>query len=551
MEILQVENLSFSYPNTKERAIKDITFSVSEGDFIVICGESGCGKTTLLKMLKRELSPYGEKRGRVLYKGRELSELNEREAACEIGFVMQNPEQQIVTDKVWHELAFGLENMGMETNEIRRRVGEMASYFGIADWFHSDTDKLSGGQKQILNLASVMAMQPNVLLLDEPTSQLDPVAASEFIMTLQRLNRELGLTILLIEHRLEDVFSLANKVLVMENGALIFYDGPRTVGERLMREKDSHPIHCGLPSALRIYRALGIEAQCPLTVRDGRRFLTEHFLPEREAVLPPDNAKTETVLEMKNVWFRYEKNLRDVLRGVSLCVSRGESYFLLGGNAAGKTTALYCAAGLQRPYRGKVSMLEKKKQTGKNAVLLPQDPVTVFVRDTVKEDLVEACSSARLPEKEWEGQIEAVCRRTGTYGLLSKHPYDLSGGEQQKCALAKVLLHKPDILLLDEPTKGLDAHAKLELSALLRTLKKDGVTIIAVTHDVEFAAENSDRCALLFDGQIISCDTPRLFFSGNTFYTTSANRMAHHMYRYAVTCDEVVAACKRNGVRHA
>lgn len=242
-----------------------------------------------------------------MYKGRELSELNEREAACEIGFVMQNPEQQIVTDKVWHELAFGLENMGMETNEIRRRVGEMASYFGIADWFHSDTDKLSGGQKQILNLASVMAMQPNVLLLDEPTSQLDPVAASEFIMTLQRLNRELGLTILLIEHRLEDVFSLANKVLVMENGALIFYDGPRTVGERLMREKDSHPIHCGLPSALRIYRALGIEAQCPLTVRDGRRFLTEHFLPEREAVLPPDNPKTETVLEMKNVWFRYEK----------------------------------------------------------------------------------------------------------------------------------------------------------------------------------------------------------------------------------------------------
>lgn len=553
MEILQVENLSFSYPNTKERALKNITFSVSEGDFIVICGESGCGKTTLLKMLKRELSPYGDKRGRVLYKGRELSELNEREAAGDIGFVMQNPEQQIVTDKVWHELAFGLENLGMETNEIRRRVGEMASYFGIAGWFHSDTDKLSGGQKQILNLASVMAMQPNVLLLDEPTSQLDPVAASEFVMTLQRLNRELGLTVLLVEHRLEDVFSLANKVLVMENGELIFFDEPRAVGERLMIEKDSHPIHCGLPSALRIYRELGVEAaRCPLTVRDGRRFLTEHFLPEQKAVLTPDHHKTEnTILEMKNVWFRYEKNLPDVLRGVSLRVSRGESYFLLGGNAAGKTTVLHCAAGLQRPYRGKISLLEKKKRTGKNAVLLPQDPATVFVWDTVREDLLEACSSAGLPEKEWEGQIEAVCEQTGTYGLLSKHPYDLSGGEQQKCALAKILLHRPEILLLDEPTKGLDAHAKQELSTLLQTLKKDGVTIVAVTHDVEFAAENSDRCALLFDGQIISCDTPRLFFSGNTFYTTSANRMAHQMYRYAVTCDEVVAACKRNGVRHA
>lgn len=552
MEILQVKNLSFSYPNTKEKAIKDITFSVSEGDFIVICGESGCGKTTLLKMLKRELSPYGDKRGKVLYKGRELSELNEREAAGEIGFVMQNPEQQIVTDKVWHELAFGLENMGMGTNEIRRRVGEMASYFGIAGWFHSGTDKLSGGQKQILNLASVMAMQPAVLLLDEPTSQLDPVAATEFVMTLQRLNRELGLTILLVEHRLEDVFSLANKVLVMENGALIYYDEPRAVGERLMREKESHPIHCGLPSALRIYRELNIEARCPLTVRDGRRFLTEHFLPEQEAALPPTSSKTEkTALELKNVWFRYEKNLPDILRGVSLRVSSGESFFLLGGNAAGKTTALLCAAGLQRPYRGKVNVLEHKKHTGKKIVLLPQDPVTVFVRDTVREDLEETCSLADIPEKEWEEQLEAVCIQTGTCGLLSKHPYDLSGGEQQKCALAKLLLHKPELLLLDEPTKGLDAHAKQELSALLRLLKNDGVTIVAVTHDVEFAAENSDRCALLFDGQIISCDTPRCFFSGNTFYTTAANRMAHHMYRYAVTCDEVAAACKRNGVRHA
>lgn len=553
MEILQVENLSFSYPNTKEEAVKNITFSVSEGDFVVICGESGCGKTTLLKMLKRELTPYGKKCGRVLYKARELSKLDEREAACEIGFVMQNPEQQIVSDKVWHELAFGLENMGLETSEIRRRVGEIASYFGIAEWFRSDTDKLSGGQKQILNLASVMVMQPNVLLLDEPASQLDPVAASDFIMMLRRLNQELGLTILLIEHRLEDVFPLADKVLVMENGGLLYYGEPRTVGEKLMRERDSHPIHCGLPSALRIYRELGIEAQCPLTVRDCRRFLSEHFLPERKAALPPAYSDAgEKVLEMKDVWFRYEKNLPDVLRGVSLRVSRGESFFLLGGNAAGKTTALLCASGIRKPYRGKVVLFEqKRKETDKRVALLPQDPVTVFVRDTVREDLHQACAAAGVPEKERAGRIEEICRQTGIDGLLTKHPYDLSGGEQQRCALAKVLLHKPELLLLDEPTKGLDAHAKQELSAFLGMLRKEGVTIVAVTHDVEFAAENSDRCALLFDGEIISADTPQRFFSGNSFYTTAANRMAHHMYRYAVTCEEVIAACKRNGVRHA
>lgn len=215
MALLQIENLSFRYPKSERLALDSVTLNIHAGDFVVVCGESGCGKTTLLKLLKRELAPAGEKNGSISYNELLQEELDPRVSAHEIGYVLQNPDNQIVTDKVWHELAFGLENLGIPTQVIRRRVGEMASYFGIQDWFRRNTDELSGGQKQLLNLAAVMVMQPKILILDEPTSQLDPIAAADFIATLQKLNRELGLTILLVEHRLEEVFPIADKVLFM------------------------------------------------------------------------------------------------------------------------------------------------------------------------------------------------------------------------------------------------------------------------------------------------------------------------------------------------
>lgn len=541
MDILQIENLNFRYPGAERNAVDGVSFSVHSGEFMVVCGVSGCGKTTLLRLLKPELAPAGKLDGRIVYCGGERT-------PAQIGYVLQNPDNQIVTDKVWHELAFGLENLGLPTEVIRRRVGEMANYFGIQDWFRKKTDELSGGQKQLLNLAAVMVMQPRVLILDEPTSQLDPIAASDFIATLQKLNRELGLTILLVEHRLEEVFPIADRVLLMDSGRVLVCDAPEKIGDAL---PDGHPMRAALPSAVRIFRSVQVADLCPLTVREGRDFLERHFGNRRGMLPEPAYRHGENVaVELKNVWFRYEKDLPDVLRGTSVQVYAGEIYAVLGGNGTGKTTMLQVIAGVCKAYRGKVLIAGKQiRDYGGNSLyrgvlaLLPQNPQTVFIRDTVRADLTEMLEVHGVPKAEREKKIMDVAEKLSIASLLDRNPFDLSGGEGQKCALAKVLLTNPGILLLDEPTKGIDAGGKLVLKDILERLKADGMTVLLVTHDVEFAAETADRCALFFDGEILSADTPMRFFGGNTFYTTAANRMARTLCPNAVTCGQVVAFC--------
>ncbi len=545
MEILQIEDLSFCYPNTAVAALTDLNLSVERGEFVVVCGESGCGKTTLLRLLKKELIPAGEQSGSVRYCGTPVGELDDRTSAARIGFVMQDPDSQIVTDRVWHELAFGAENLGIPSDVIRRRAGEMAAYFGIDGWFRQSTDTLSGGQKQLLNLASVILLQPELLILDEPTAQLDPIAAADFIATLHRLNRELGLTVILSEHRLEEVFPIADKILLMDGGRVLLYEPPRAVGRRLSERSSAHPMLAGLPSAVRICSALGEEGDCPLTVREGRDYLESRYTG---AVQPAESAPSpdgELRIELRDVWFRYEKDSPDVLRGASLQVKAGEIFALLGGNGAGKTTALNLIAGLSRPYRGKVLVDGKPIDRYKGGSLyqerlaqLPQNPRTLFLQTTVEADLTAA--AAACPTDRRADELRAVVERLGIGAHLSKHPYDLSGGELQLCALAMLLLRNPRVLLLDEPTKGLDAAAKRRLCELLNELAAEGTAILTVTHDVEFAAECAHRCALFFDGQVLSADAPARFFGENNFYTTAASRMARGLWRSAVTCGQVI-----------
>jgi len=549
LEILHIENLSFSYPNSKKPALENINLSVNRGEFIVVCGESGCGKTTLLKLLKKELAPYGRKSGRIFYNGIEQDKLDKKAVNSEIGYVLQNPDSQIVTDKVWHELAFGLENMGLDSNIIRRRVGEMASYFGIQDWFRKNTDELSGGQKQLLNLASIMVMQPKILILDEPTSQLDPIAAADFIATLQKLNRELGLTILLVEHRLEEVFPIADRVLMMDSGKVLLFDTPRNIGRLLPKE---HNMVLGLPSAVRIFNALSMNSQCPLTVKEGRDFIETNFERGETEISFDKLSEGNLSIELKDVFFRYEKDSEDILRGTSLKIRQGEFFCLLGGNGTGKSTTLNVISGLSKPYRGKVIINGKSIKDHKgnslyrnNLAFLPQNPQTVFMKDTVKEELEEILTAKETPKKEIEAIIKNTAEKFGISHLLDMHPYDLSGGEQQKCAMAKVSMTNPKILLLDEPTKGLDAHSKKRLSEILQELNKNRITVFMVTHDIEFAAENADRCALFFDGEILSADIPEIFFAENNFYTTAANRMARKLYPNAVTCQQVIECCEK------
>ena len=603
MALFEIRNLTFTYPDQEKPALTDLNFSLKQGEFLVVCGKSGCGKSTLLRHFKTAMAPYGERKGQILFEGRELDAVSVREQGARIGYVLQSPDNQLVTDKVWHELAFGLENLGYETGTIRLRVAEMASFFGIQTWFEKSVEELSGGQKQLLNLAAVMAMQPDLLVLDEPTSQLDPLAAGDFLATLRKINAELGTTILLIEHRLEEVLAYADRVLVMENGGILALDAPEKL-PAFIRENDMFQ---AMPVPMRIFEELSGEGDSPVTVREGREWL-EEWIEEKKRLgngyenqtevfgKQPDTQKfgavairennrksadtqldaqksetveiqekgrkpslfglfsqksakgsegqqPQTVLEARDVWFRYEKELPDVVRDLNLKVQKGELYCLLGGNGTGKSTTLRLLGRIRKPYRGKLFLNGKELGTyrenelyGSLLGILPQNPQSLFVKDTVEKDLREMSGDTE--------RLHDVIEKTEIGHLLGSHPYDLSGGEQQRAALAKVLLLDPKIILLDEPTKGLDGFYKKKLAQILKGLTAEGKTILMVSHDIEFCAEYGDTCALFFHGSVVTSAPAREFFAGNSFYTTAANRMARKWYPDAVTAKDVIERCR-------
>ena len=563
MEILRVDGLKFSYPNQLKKALNNINFSIDEGDFVLICGESGCGKSTLLRHLKPELSPHGQVSGDIYYYSQKINDYSSKQIASEIGYVLQNPDSQIVTDKVWHELAFGLENMGLDTQSIRLRVAEMASFFGIQGWFRKNVNDLSGGQKQLLNLASIMAMQPKILILDEPTSQLDPIAAKDFIDTLVRINKELSTTIIMTEHNLEDIYSVCDKVIVMEDGKVICNDTNYKVADILSGDKN-HKMFKSLPTPSKIYNQLNecLEGanKSPLTVKDCRQWLNDSMdevtitkLDDSETEINISKKDREIAIELKDVYFQYNKISEPTIRDLSFKVYKGEIYSILGGNGTGKSTTLSLVARQRKPQRGKIFInnIEIKKYNNKslyenNLALLPQNPQSLFVFETVKEDLEEVLILQNKDREYIDKEVKRVSKLLDIEHLLEHHPYDLSGGELQRAGMAKVMLLNPKIILLDEPTKGLDAYCKEEIGKMLMKLRDMGVTIVVVSHDIEFSARYSDRCAMFFDGSIVSEGTPREFFLGNNFYTTVSNRIARNIFEDTLIYEDVVSLCKKN-----
>ena len=563
MEILRVDGLKFSYPNQLKKALNNINFSIDEGDFVLICGESGCGKSTLLRHLKPELSPHGQVSGDIYYYSQKINDYTSKQIASEIGYVLQNPDSQIVTDKVWHELAFGLENMGLDTQSIRLRVAEMASFFGIQGWFRKNVNDLSGGQKQLLNLASIMAMQPKILILDEPTSQLDPIAAKDFIDTLVRINKELSTTIIMTEHNLEDIYSVCDKVIVMEDGKVICNDTNYKVADILSGDKN-HKMFKSLPTPSKIYNQLNeyLEGanKSPLTVKDCRQWLNDSMdevtitkLDDTETEINIDEKDREIAIELKDVYFQYNKISEPTIRDLSFKVYKGEIYSILGGNGTGKSTTLSLVARQRKPQRGKIFInnIEMKKYNNKslyenNLALLPQNPQSLFVFETVREDLEEVLILQNKDREYIDKEVKRVSKLLDIEHLLEHHPYDLSGGELQRAGMAKVMLLNPKIILLDEPTKGLDAYCKEEIGKMLMKLRDMGVTIVVVSHDIEFSARYSDRCAMFFDGSIVSEGTPKEFFLGNNFYTTVSNRIARNIFEDTLIHEDVVSLCKKN-----
>ena len=576
MNCIEVKNFSFQYPKENHAALYQVSMEVEEGSFVVLCGKSGCGKSTLLRQFKSVLASHGEKKGEILYGGQNLEDVDLRTQSAEIGYVLQNPDNQIVTDKVWHELAFGLESLGYDTPTIRLRVAEMASYFGIHSWFLKNVSELSGGQKQLLNLASVMAMHPKLLILDEPTSQLDPIAASDFLETVRKINRDIGTTVILTEHRLEDVIPWADKVYVMDKGRMIADGTPNEIGEQLRTM--GHDMFLSMPAPMQIYAGTNSSLRCPLTVSQGRRWLSEE-LETKGIKIKKERNQEETAkkknsifgklsglkkepekeipeIRIKDVWFRYERDLPDVVKGLSLDIKKGEIFAVVGGNGTGKSTAMSLIARIRFPYRGKIYL--EGKEIGKYSDddlyhgflgVMPQNPQSLFVKKTVREDLYEVIDGKRERKSEAypiemkkKDAVEGIVSLTRLEGLLDRHPYDLSGGEQQRLALAKVLLLRPKILLMDEPTKGIDNHYKKELGEILRKLSEHGVTILMISHDVEFCAQYADRTGLFFQGNVVTSDESKKFFAGNNFYTTAANCMARNYFPNAVTVEDVVKA---------
>lgn len=554
MEIIKVSNLEFEYAGSNKKVLEDINFSVEAGEFVTLCGASGCGKSTLLRQLKTVLKPAGNRNGNIYFNGELLDNCLEREQAADIGFVSQSQDNQIVTDKVWHEMAFGLESLGYDNEVIRQRVAENAAFFGIENWFYKNVFELSGGQKQILCLASVMTMLPKIIILDEPTSQLDPIAASEFINMLIKINRELGITIIITEHRLEEIIPVSDRVIVMDNGKISVNDTPESVCRTL--RKLNHGMILSLPVPMRVwsstdymnenyadrkrengYKLYYDATKCPLTVNQGRKWL--EYRKNNQGLKKVENRQkiefNEKVIEIKGISFKYEKNGRDILKDVKFTAYKGQIYGILGGNGTGKSTLLSVMSGIRKAYRGRINVM------GRKVGMLPQNPQTLFVRKTVLENLRE--NYDKNSEDVTLDEAISICKLEE---LLNRHPYDLSGGEQQRAALAIVLLTNPDILLLDEPTKGLDNEYKSIFGSLLKQLSLSGKTIIMVSHDVEFCAEYTHKCALFFDGNIVSENEPHKFFSGNSFYTTAGNRMSRGILENAITAEDIIKACKCN-----
>ncbi len=542
MAYIDIKNLSFSYPESACKALDGINISIEKGKFICLCGTSGSGKTTLLRQLKPSLTPHGRKSGEVLLEGKNVAEYSLREQSSIIGYVMQDIEAQLVTDKVWHELAFGLESLGCEQQAMRLRVAEMASYFGIQSWFHEKVCNLSGGQKQLLNLASVMVMQPDIIILDEPTAQLDPIAASDFISTVSRLNRDMGITVILSEHRLEEVIPLSDRVIVLENGKVTADSAPDEIGDAL--ESVGSDMLSALPAPMRIWRAIGSNAKCPVTVRDARHWLGEEYRDIRgksRETKAEYSAPDNPAVELKEICFRYGKNLPDVLRRLDLAVEKGTLHAVVGGNGSGKSTMLKAVCAEIKPYSGKILIngqrIEKIRSSelfGGLIAMLPQNPKSLFVKKSVREEL-----------EEMGGDIDDFVKFCKLDNLLDAHPYDISGGEQQRLALAKVLMTNPQILLLDEPTKGMDAPFKRFFAERLRQLCDAGVTVLLVSHDIEFCAAYADAVSLMFDGEIISTCDAKSFFAGNSFYTTAANKISRDFFPDAVTVNDVIENIKK------
>lgn len=528
MPAIEVRSLSFAYPDADAAVLEGLDWVVPQGAFALLVGGTGSGKSTLLSLLKPEIAPAGERTGGLRVLGENVADMDVRASAERVGYVFQDPENQIVCETVWHEMAFGLENLGMSRDEMRRRVAETSYFFGLEDWLHRDTDTLSGGRKQLLSLAAVLALRPRVLLLDEPTSQLDPVAEKNFLHALFRVNRELGCTVVVATHQPRPMLEYATCAYRIEGGSVHEVADIASLGHREELFSDEMPGWGGSRRAKNgIFSNVGGQ-QGSLDPRggapDAKKRLKSDKTAEFEAqILPQDDSGTPSraggcrifpkmhagpATTLAGSWFRYDRASGWVLRGLDAAFSAGAVHAIVGGNGCGKSTLLSVLAKTVKLQRGHM------ERGAASAALLPQNPKALLVAETVRDELMEWASTCGYDEA--AAQEQAAC--LGLAGLEARHPYDLSGGQRQLLALAKLLLIGPELLLLDEPTKGLDLASRCIIARALREHAQAGGTFVIATHDLDFAEQVSDDVAMMFDGEVACMEPPADFFADNVFY---------------------------------
>ena len=605
MALIEFKNFSFAYMNSdgtesQVKSLDNINLEIDYGDFVLLCGPSGCGKTTLLTNLKKELMPAGRRAGEIRFNGTEIQNLDDISSACDIGYLFQNPDSQIVTDTVIQEIAFPLENIGLPTEEIRNRISEIVAFFGINDILHKNVNELSGGQKQLVNLCSLLVLRPQVLLLDEPMSQLDPIASYEFLSIVRRLNEEFSITVIMSEHKADSIFPFIDKAVFLKEGKIEFVDNAHNICSEVI---DDEIFENYLPAVTKIYNSLSvrypslIKLNTPLSIREGRRCLNtihddlikisnsdvdsnnlnhdnlhitnkKYHSQEKSGILDKISLRgnRNALINMNGIYFAYEKeNL--ILKNVDFELEKGDFVSLIGGNGVGKSTFLQLLVGILKPIKGKV-----KYKKGIKLAYVHQNPMIHFSKDNVKEEFLESILESNLlnnsdvsfnkesyekllkmTNEEFiesdilnglkfdsiEFKFKELIEFFDICDLIDKHPYDCSGGEQQKIVIVKALLQNADVLVLDEPTKGLDPISSKNLANILNSLRDNGITILMTSHDLDFVANNCKRCLMLFDKDIQIDDDPKVIFAENNFYTTFVNRMVKDYVPEIVTLDDL------------
>lgn len=547
--MIKLHDFTFTYNGTAQPALQNVALTIEDGEFILITGASGGGKSTLCRCFNGLVPHFygGTISGRAEVQGMDILTTPPKELATKVGMVFQDPENQLVTTDVEREIAFGLENLGFPVNLIARRIEEALDTAGIANLRTRKHHELSGGEKQKVVIASVLALHPEVLVLDEPTSELDPQSAEEVLRLLERLNDELGITVILIEHRLDRVVHLVDRVLVMNEGSIQTNGRPREV----MNIGD---LGSGIPPVIRLMqrlRAKGLKlSKLPLTVKEARLELQKVLRNINRSELSDDRLDIKPILKVDKLWFSYGD--RAALRDIKMTINKGELTAIMGRNASGKTTLVKHLNGLLKPSKGRViidgidtrqcSVAELSRQVG----YVFQNPNDHLFADTVEEEVAFSLRNQGLEEVQINKPVEQILNQFRLARYRQSYPRNLSGGEKQRLALASVLVTRPKIIILDEPTRGMDYALKLELIGFLTDYCKRGNSVIMVTHDVEIVAERADRVILLSEGRVVVDGSKREVLSKALLFSPQINRLAQALSSFGVsdttlTVDEMIS----------